>query len=374
MNLRQKLEQVEIALAEINAYLDSKETTKIINLEVMKERELAKGVIMRKLKYGQGTIIKRSRKNKNGSFYMWYQGRWYDGERQHTVTAKTADKCIEKLKQQQNEFKKSSKKKQNLKNIMLGEWLDIYYKTYKEPFIADSTKSSYMACLKLHISKELKQLPLNKLNSLIIQDNINRLELPRQRQITAQLLKSALKQAFDNGLINNIIDIKIPKHKTRQKNILSKADEVLLLNELPEFMKNAVIGYLNTGCRLKELLNICETDIDRENKTIQIKGTKTADAVRVIPLLPIVEDILPLKIDVTPTYMQRVFKRAVQKLGLNITIHDLRHTFATRCLEVGVNMKTIQKWLGHSNYSVTADTYSHITANFEQSEVDKLVH
>ncbi|MDR2202217.1 MAG: tyrosine-type recombinase/integrase [Clostridiales bacterium] len=56
----------------------------------------------------------------------------------------------------------------------------------------------------------------------------------------------------------------------------------------------------------------------------------------------------------------------------NFTIHDLRHTFATRCLESGVAMKTIQKWLGHTTYGTTADIYSHVSTEFERAEIKRL--
>ncbi len=55
-----------------------------------------------------------------------------------------------------------------------------------------------------------------------------------------------------------------------------------------------------------------------------------------------------------------------------MTFHILRHSFATRCLEAGIEGKVVQKWLGHAKYNVTIDTYSHISTDFENFEIAKL--
>ena len=61
-----------------------------------------------------------------------------------------------------------------------------------------------------------------------------------------------------------------------------------------------------------------------------------------------------------------------KKLQLTgISVHSLRHTFATRCAEAGIAPKIVQKWLGHSTINMTLDLYTHVNSDFEQSEVLK---
>ena len=54
------------------------------------------------------------------------------------------------------------------------------------------------------------------------------------------------------------------------------------------------------------------------------------------------------------------------------TLHATRHTYATRALENGVNIKVVSKLLGHANIQITIDTYSHVLPEFEQQEILKL--
>lgn len=54
------------------------------------------------------------------------------------------------------------------------------------------------------------------------------------------------------------------------------------------------------------------------------------------------------------------------------TVHSLRHTFATRCIEKGVQPKTLQKMLGHSTIQVTMDLYVHVTDEYLENEVKKM--
>lgn len=66
---------------------------------------------------------------------------------------------------------------------------------------------------------------------------------------------------------------------------------------------------------------------------------------------------------IQPDYVTARFNKLLKQNGLrHIRFHDLRHSCATLLLHLGFSMKEIQQWLGHSTFQLTADTYSHVTA------------
>ena len=69
-----------------------------------------------------------------------------------------------------------------------------------------------------------------------------------------------------------------------------------------------------------------------------------------------------------PNYVTKHFEWLIRKYGLRkIRFHDLRHTTASLLLANGVPMKQIQVWLGHSNFSTTADIYAHLDVSAQQA-------
>ena len=76
--------------------------------------------------------------------------------------------------------------------------------------------------------------------------------------------------------------------------------------------------------------------------------------------------------DMSLTAIQKEVVKIQQKLSFPFSLHILRHTFATNCVERGVNIKVVQKWLGHKDLSTTEKIYTHISTAFEQAEAQKL--
>lgn len=65
----------------------------------------------------------------------------------------------------------------------------------------------------------------------------------------------------------------------------------------------------------------------------------------------------------------------LSKIGLkHIRFHDLRHSCASLLVAKGIPMKAIQEWLGHSNFSTTANLYAHLDVNSKKASVDALVN
>ena len=167
---------------------------------------------------------------------------------------------------------------------------------------------------------------------------------------------------------------------------------------------------LQTGLRTGELVGLKWEDVDFENKTVKIQRSmeyrhsvgewrvgepKSKSGYRTIPLTDEAIRILleqkekNKKIKIIPmewseyiflcrkgepvknsTYDTALFK-ICEKAGINkFSMHVLRHTFATRCIEGGMMPKTLQKILGHSNIGITMNLYVHITEEEKQKEID----
>lgn len=66
------------------------------------------------------------------------------------------------------------------------------------------------------------------------------------------------------------------------------------------------------------------------------------------------------------------FKKYQKETGLEITPHNLRHGYATILYDAGIDIKTAQRLLGHANYQITMDTYTHISISRAQKDAEKL--
>ena len=198
----------------------------------------------------------------------------------------------------------------------------------------------------------------------------------------------------------------------------SEKKEALTIDVQREFLE-AVVGYsyenqyrfvLQTGLRTGELIGLKWSDIDFKNRTMKIERTmeyrykvgewrvgppKSKSGYRTIPLtdeairilenqrsknkslklVPIEwKDIVFLCRKGTPvknsTYDTGLFKYC-DRVGIpRFSMHVLRHTFATRCIEGGMKPKTLQKILGHSNIGITMNLYVHITEDEKHREID----
>ena len=144
--------------------------------------------------------------------------------------------------------------------------------------------------------------------------------------------------------------------------------------------------------------------IDGKYTIIAADTTKTRSSRRTLPLVPPVRDMLKrLKAEqeqskrlcsksysragegyvclnelgerICPAYLSRSFSRILAQNGLrHIRFHDLRHSCASLLLANGVPMKQIQEWLGHSDFSTTANVYAHLDYNSKLSSADAMVN
>jgi integrase len=143
-----------------------------------------------------------------------------------------------------------------------------------------------------------------------------------------------------------------------------------------------------SGCRISEAATVTWSDVDFEKAEIRVhcaKRRKTGNEAefRIIPIIPPMRTLLERLRRESPeatgrvnvlTECQKSLTRGCKLIGIHrITHHDLRHLFASVCIESGVDIQTLSRWLGHSDGGVLAQrTYGHLRQQHSQAMAAKV--
>ena len=304
------------------------------------------------------------------------------------------------------------------------QWLEIV-----KPTIAITTYSSYCNMVTGVIVPyfKAKQITLGDLKATDIQefymDQLKRVSASSVIHYHANIHK-ALKYAVKIDLLptNPADKVERPK-KSRFVGSFYDSEEVERLFVAAKGTNLEIPIFLGAfyGLRRSEALGLKWSAIDFQNNTITIRHTvttclldgkcvqvaqdttKTKSSMRTLPLVPAFkEKLLSHKsqqeeyrricgrsydkryldyvcVDemgtlISPHYLTAAFPKLLEKNGLrHIRFHDLRHSCASLLLANGVPMKQIQEWLGHSDFSTTANVYAHLDYNSKLSSADAMV-
>ena len=255
----------------------------------------------------------------------------------------------EKMARQKNE----KNQKRVSSNVKLGEWINMWYSS--QGMLKPTTKRVYKSHIENSIIPHLGNVPLKNLNCDMLQSFINSLELSAATVKTVfTILKSALEVGEDKGLIGNIWSrVKLPKKERRIVKVLSVKEQTQLENTLSRGVDIGILISLYTGLRIGEVGFLLEKLKDEPQKTDFV----------------ISKNLKPIDIR---TY-RRYFKKVLEKSDLpDIKYHSLRHTFATRAIEVGIDYKTLSEILGHASVGITLDLYAHSLKEHKIKEMSKL--
>lgn len=284
----------------------------------------------------------------------------------------------------------------------IGEWLNHWLDTHVDPNVKPNTASTYRSVIKTHVMPVLGWVKLHHLTDDAVRSTTNPL-VKANRHETARLVRAVLKQAFDvaqaAGHItsNPTANIRIPKGAKAKLKVLTEKEASLFLNSVvvdplyPLWMILLTMGLRSGEVRglqwgdidLRDGLLTVERQLQWVGGTLTLVSPKSASAHRTLPIPHVTLEALVHYYEdlpeerrakgqvvflnregryISPVYLRQRFHKLLTAAGIpDIRLHDLRHSCATLLIGNKVPMKTVQEWLGHSSYQITADIYAHVT-------------
>ncbi len=288
--------------------------------------------------------------------------------------------------------------------VWLNEWLNNYVKLTAK----SATEDKYSRIIKNHIEPRLGEYDMNELTPIILQRYIVELtESGNRRKQTGlasntvnsiiNVLQNSIKLAFNLRItnVNSAITLQHPRTIEKRIECFSSCEQRKIVHEILDGRKSHLFGIvlsLYTGLRIGELLALTWDDIDFFSGILNVckschygkdkngvygrivETPKTQSSYRRIPLpnrlLKIIEKYRnqsDSKFIVSKNgspISTRTYQRNFESLLSNLNIphkgfHALRHTFATRAIECGMDVKTLSEILGHKNATITLNRYTH---------------
>lgn len=286
-------------------------------------------------------------------------------------------------------------------HTMVGEWAKIWLETYKCG-LKGSTARMYRTSYNTHVMDAIGDIDVRDVKPVHIQKIMHSCadkseSLQRKVLLTcSQLFESA---RLNHMIISNPCDgIKITKHNTppKKKNLTDEEQQLLLSSLTGRALTFCALG-LYAGLRREEILGLQWGDISDNKLTVNRAITfpdnnqadpdqslKSKSAHRMIPVPPQLSQILSVStrnsLYVVPAADGSMisfisFRHLWSKVTLlvpGIHAHMLRHSYATSLYRAGVDLKTAQYLLGHSDIRMTAEVYTHIAEQDVAKSADKI--
>jgi integrase len=297
--------------------------------------------------------------------------------------------------------------------IWLNDWLDYYVR----PAVKERTYEKYSRVVKKHILPALGAQKMEELNAVKLQKFVTDLSAqgysPNTVNGVIEVLNGSLKRATLCEVITNSPSDSIvrPRANERAVECFTSDEQKKIETYIVQQGKMKLYGILlclYTGLRIGELMALKWSDINFQNGILSVERSchdgasggkykkieeepKTENSKRMIPLP---DSLLPLlkawkrkskceyvvsdnafngRYGVSVRSYQRTFALLLKKLHIpHKGFHSLRHTFATRAIECGMDVKTLSELLGHKTPAVTLERYAHSLSEHKQAMMNHL--
>ncbi len=295
-------------------------------------------------------------------------------------------------------------------------WLNIWLENYIKPSSKERTYIRYGQLIRTHIAPKIGETDVNDLTPIVLQSFVTEL-LNSGNEKTGKGLSANTVNAVISVMQNSLRTahllgyakeytanmIKRPKLKERKIECFTLAEQKKIEATVFESKKTKLFGIvlcLYSGLRIGELIALQWKDIDFPKGLLTVSRSchdtsggivfdepKTATSRRIIPLpkqlLPKLKSIKKSSNSdfvvsvggnaVSVRSYQRSFELLLKRLNINHRgFHSLRHTFATRALECGMDVKTLSEILGHKNPTITLNRYAHSLLEHKSAMMNRL--
>lgn len=302
-----------------------------------------------------------------------------------------------------------------------NDWLNFWLENYIEPNAKMRTTESYRRIIDKRLRQELGKCEMGELTAPTIQAFVTGLitkgNVATKKGLASStvntiitVIQSSLKTAVLSGYIEKNVaeSVRRPKIKSKEIECFTVAEQKKMESAALYDKRTKMAGIvlcLYTGLRIGELLALSWEDVDLKSGLIAVNkachdkieknGTarivelpKTPSSKRIIPvpkqLLPVLRQLKktgkcetvissPEGKPIAIRSYQRSFSLFLKKLGIaHKGFHSLRHTFATRALECGMDVKTLSEILGHKNAAITLNRYVHSLTEHKRNMMNRL--
>ena len=272
------------------------------------------------------------------------------------------------------------------------------YGASKKPAVSPKTWSGYSQHWQLRIAPRFRHIPVDEISRANVQQFVDDLTVgPWAKVSTLRLLRSILEVAHNDGRIhcNPAHGVSAGRIPERERHRYLTAAEVAALAAACKDQGDVVTILAYTGLRWSELVGLCVGDIDLPARRLHVRRAapevegriiigppKTRAAKRTVPLPKVVVDALKPRVAGREPDEPAItspngailrsnnwrrhadWSQALRTTKLApLTIHDLRHTYASLARKSGADLRYVQKTMGHSTPTVTANIYSDLYAD-----------
>lgn len=356
-----------------------------------------------------------------------WEGRYYKGRKPNgsILYGSVYGKSYQEAKTKLAEYSKLPSRQNTtlFREIRFSEVFELWMENNRIR-LKGGTIHKYRNLIDSHIMPELGAINLSNITSTVINNFLTQKlqngRIDKKGGLSASYVRSimlvvnsAIKFAVSEQMCQPLkTPIYKPSKFKTEITVLSideqKRLETHLCSELDPTKAGVYIS-LHTGLRIGEICALAWKDVDFKNRVIKIRHTvarvrdscgekesatkliidspKTPSSKRDIPissdLMAILKEIYNISSSdyvisetaefISPRTYEYRYHRLLDEIGIaSVNYHALRHTFATRCIEAGVDVKSLSEILGHSNVGITLNTYVHSSMELKRSLLEKL--